>query len=143
MNHWKTLPRTLLKVIFRAVQQCKDMAPFEILKLEKNLNSKWRQTNDYKEWLRSKNTWSDDTSVDFYFEEVQETDTSEAVVYEAVQEQTAEAVCPVTGQKATQTACPFSKEMQTTACPVTGQKESDLESTEGCPFNKNLTLEPK
>ncbi|KAI7893470.1 uncharacterized protein EV154DRAFT_501292 [Mucor mucedo] len=153
LNHWKTLPSTLLKVIFRAVQQCKDMAPFEILKLEKDLNSKWRQTDDYKIWLRSQNTWSDDASVDFYFEKVQELDTSDSVVYEAVQEQSLEAVCPVTGQKATQAKCPFNKEEQTRTCPVSGQKTLDTENTEGCPFNKksdtaisaleDLTLEPK
>lgn len=150
MNHWKTLPITLLKVIFRAVQESKDMTPFEILKLEKDLNCKWRQTDDYKVWLRSQSTWSDDASVDFYFEKVQELDTSECVVYEAVQEQTSEAVCPVTGQKAAQAKCPFSKEEQTPTCPVSGQK---MLSTEGCPFNKksdtvnsaleNVTVEPK
>jgi hypothetical protein len=69
LNHWSTLPPTLLKVIFKAVKESANKNPFEILALEKKLNSKWRQTEDYKEWLRSKNNWVD-TSVDFYFEEL-------------------------------------------------------------------------
>jgi predicted ester cyclase len=128
------------------------MNPLEILNLEKNLNSKWRQTDDYKEWLKSKNTWSDDASVDFYFEKVQESSTlDEPVVFEAVQEQATEAVCPVTGQKAAtcpeqdkaKAKCPFNKDEQSemSACPVSGQKaatcpEQDKAKAK-CPFNKD------
>jgi hypothetical protein len=133
------LPPTLLKVIFKAVQECEHKSPVQILALEKKLNSKWRQTEDYKEWLRSKNNWVDN-DVDFYFKDLEVPKCQdEAVVYEAPQKQEEEgvtAVCPVTGQKSSANAvCPVSKKdaLDTNTCPITGQRGD----TTGCPVSHN------
>lgn len=137
LNHWSKLPPTLLKVIFRAVKECEDKSPFEILALEKKINSKWRQTEDYKEWLRSGSQWND-TDVDFYFTDLElPTFSDEPAVFEAVQEteeDSAPVVCPVTGMKSSSSsACPASSGKDTNAsnvCPVTGQTGPVEQTTE-------------
>lgn len=114
------------------------MDPFQILALEKKLNAKWRQTEDYKEWLRSKNNWVD-TSVDFYFEELESTESEEApVVYEAVQETEQEPlVCPVTGQTSSDTTvCPVGGDKRANVCPVGGDKLANV-----CPVTGSVKVE--
>lgn len=163
LNHWNALPPTLLQVIFKAVKQSATVAPLDILALEKKLNSKWRQTEDYKEWLRSKNNWTDD-DVDFYFEDLElPTANDEAVVYEAPQEteegNSVPMVCPVTGQKPSATAvCPVGRDKMALAaagvdsnvCPVSGQRGdgvdmSNAAATNGkCPYiSDNATQQAK
>jgi hypothetical protein len=153
LNYWNSLPPTLLKVIFKSVKQSETMTPFDILALEKKLNSKWRQTQDYKEWLRSKNNWTDD-NVDFYFKDLELplTSADEVVVYEAPQEteeDTVPMVCPVTGQKSSATAsCPVGGDKMAgtgaNVCPVTGQcGDIDMNSAAAangkCPYiNRNV-----
>lgn len=154
LNHWSTLPPTLLKVIFRAVKECEDKSPFEILALEKKLNSKWRQTEDYKEWLRSGSQWND-TDVEFYFADLELPEISdEPAIFEAVQEledDSAPVVCPVTGMKSSSSsACPASSGKDASAlnvCPVTGQTGT-VENTDGfqaspstCPVSGQVNSE--
>lgn len=151
LKHWSTLPPVLLNVIYKAVEECKDKSPFDILQLEQKLNAKWRQSEDYKEWLRSKHDWISEeaqvaAAIDAYFQDLTLPSISdEAVVYEApqeTQEDAAPAVCPVTGQTSSTTAvCPVSSAHATpkaAVCPVTGQQgEASFAGSEGkCPFNK-------
>ncbi|CEP10592.1 hypothetical protein [Parasitella parasitica] len=143
LNHWSTLPPVLLNVVFKAVNMCKDKSPFDILALEQKLNAKWRQTEDYNEWSRSKNQWifeksQVDVTVDSYFQDLEFPNISaDAAVYEAPQETEQElalAVCPVTGQKSSATAaCPvFAAKADSAVCPVTGQTAS---ATATCPVS--------
>ncbi|CEG63904.1 hypothetical protein RMATCC62417_00971 [Rhizopus microsporus] len=105
LDHWNSLPPTLLKVVFRAVKQMDTMEPIDVLELEQKLNAKWRQTEDYKEWLRSGKNWSDEEDVEFYFTDLTLPSLSDGVVYQAPVEQESQAlVCPVTGQTAS--SCP-------------------------------------
>ncbi|KAF1800607.1 hypothetical protein V8B55DRAFT_1534483 [Mucor lusitanicus] len=151
LKHWSTLPPVLLNVIYRAVEECKDKSPYDILELEQKLNAKWRQSEDYKEWLRSKHNWVSEeaqvaAAVDAYFQGLElPTISDKAAVYEApqeTQEDAAPAVCPVTGQTSSATAvCPVSSAQaapKAAVCPVTGQQaEASLTGGEGkCPFNK-------
>jgi hypothetical protein len=153
LNYWSTLPPVLLNVVYKAVVICKNKSPYEILELEQKLNAKWRQTDDYKEWLRSKNEWISEESqvnaiVDSYFECLKlPTVSDEAVVYEAPQEtqkDVALAVCPVTGQASSATdVCPVSSASlphSSAVYPVTGQHAGSLSNEEDdkakCPFSK-------
>ena len=130
LHHWNTLPPTLLQVIFKAVKECENKSPFDILALERKMNSKWRQTGDYKVWLRGKSDWVDD-SVDFYFDSLDLPESSEEpVIYEAPQEvleDEAPAICPVTGQVASTSA----------VCPVSGQ--ASAATGPACPFGYSAT----
>ncbi|KAK4512610.1 uncharacterized protein ATC70_003313 [Mucor velutinosus] len=152
LKHWSTLPPVLLNVIYKAVEDCKQKSPFDILELEQKLNAKWRQSEDYKEWLRSKHDWISEeaevaAAVDAYFQDLELPAISdEAAVYEAPQEteeDAAPAVCPVTGQTSSATAvCPVSSvhaAPKTAVCSVTGQQaEAYSAGSEGkCPFNKS------
>ncbi|KAL7326907.1 hypothetical protein PS15p_209173 [Mucor circinelloides] len=155
LKHWCGLPPVLLNVIYNAVAHCKDKSPLDTLELEQKLNAKWRQSEDYKEWLRSKNDWVSEESqvtaaVDAYFQDLElPTISDEATVYEAPQEteeDAAPAVCPVTGQTASGTAvCPVSSAHATpeaAVCPVTGQQaevpsSSFASGEDKCPFNKS------
>lgn len=153
LNYWSTLPPVLLNTIYKAVAICKDKSPYEILELEQKLNAKWRQTDDYKEWLRSKNEWISEESevdaiVDSYFENLKlPTVPDEAAVYEApqeTQEGLAPVICPVTGQASSAAAvCPVSSAFLSPSagvCPVTGQHtDSPSNEKDGdakCPFSK-------
>lgn len=141
LAHWNTLPPTLLQVIFKAVTVA-SKNPLELLALEQKLNSKWRQTEDYKEWLRSKDNWSQDESLEFYFEEELEVSKEEPVVYEAPQEtqDDAPAVCPVTGQTSAAAVCPVTGQSSAPAvCPVTGQSGMD---SNVCPVTGQRSEEP-
>ncbi|KAI8636227.1 hypothetical protein BD408DRAFT_426496 [Parasitella parasitica] len=146
LNHWNTLPTSLLNVVFKAVDMCKDKPPFDVLALEQKLNAKWRQTEDYNEWSRSKNEWISDESqidaiVDSYFQDLKLPAISDeaAAVYEAPQEteqELAPAMCPVTGQiSSATTACPAFA-AAAAVCPVTGQTSS---STATCPVSTTDT----
>lgn len=118
-------------MIFEAVRKCEHLSPLEILDLEKKLNQKWRQTKEYQQWLQGEQEWVD-TSVDFYFEEVENNSLEKPVVFEALQETEEEEamVCPVTGQKSAG-GCPV-KAQQESKCPVTGQVSS---TGAGCPVS--------
>ncbi|KAI9267014.1 hypothetical protein EDC94DRAFT_515084 [Helicostylum pulchrum] len=137
LNHWSTLPPTLLGVIFEAVKQCQTLNPVEILDLEKGLNQKWRQSKDYQQWVDGKQDWVD-TCTDFYFEQGEKVDADQelVLVYEVppqlVEEEEEEetVVCPVTGQKSAGSVCPV-KGMAQSKCPITGQVSVDGTTT--CP----------
>ncbi|KAI8339297.1 hypothetical protein BD560DRAFT_412610 [Blakeslea trispora] len=127
LNHWKTLPPVLLRVIFRAVRDSSNMNPIEVLDLESRLNAKWRQTKDYRLWLQNQSTWTSedlDKEVDFYFDALELPESQDNVVYHAPQPKEDHiAVCPVTGQKAESgNACPVASIQK--ACPVTGKTSS-------------------
>ncbi|GAN07464.1 hypothetical protein MAM1_0162c06961 [Mucor ambiguus] len=156
LNHWSTLPPVLLNVIYKAVEDCKDKSPLDILELEQKLNAKWRQSEDYKEWLRSKHDWIFEetqvaAAVNAYFQDLELPILSDkAAVYEApqeTQEEAAPAVCPVTGQASSAAAaCPVSSAYaapKAAVCPVTGQQaETSSAVSEGkCPFNKTEQTE--
>lgn len=132
LAHWKTLPPVLLRVVFRAVKEA-SKNPLELLTLEQRLNAKWRQTEDYKEWLRSKDGWVQEKEeveklVDSYFEGEVVLPTDEPVVYEAPQETEDDtpAVCPVTGQTSASAVCPVTGQSNadSSVCPVTGQSST-------------------
>ncbi|KAI8366344.1 hypothetical protein EDC96DRAFT_608050 [Choanephora cucurbitarum] len=122
LAHWQTLPPVLLRVIFRAVKETSSMDPVEVLNFENTLNAKWRQTEDYRAWLRNQLVWTSDSleqEVDSYFTTLELPASKESVVYKPPQiEEDTMAVCPVTGQKAS----------LGNVCPVTGQTSSN-----GCP----------
>ncbi|KAI7907675.1 uncharacterized protein BX663DRAFT_547367 [Cokeromyces recurvatus] len=167
LAHWDTLPSVLLRVIFKAVKEYNNKSPLEMLALEQELNAKWRQTEDYKEWLRCKNTWVSDSEQvnslvnDFYFTKDLELPNEEAVVYEAPQEEKEETkmmlpgVCPVTGQKSVSGAvCPVTgqqaienDDISNNVCPVTGQKAEispttttdNMKAASKCPFANRST----
>lgn len=136
LKHWETLPPTLLKVIFKAVTELKDKSPLEILDLEKQLNAKWRQTDDYQKWLESGTEWVTSDNVDFYFDKLEMPDTDDVVVYEAPQETQDETpmVCPVTGQSSG-AVCPVTGQSSaaSASCPVTGQSSTGDDSAAVCP----------
>ncbi|KAG1046203.1 hypothetical protein G6F43_011153 [Rhizopus delemar] len=124
LDHWNTIPPVLLRVIFRAVKQIDTLTFKDLLALEQKLNSKWRQTENYKEWLRSKNNWIEEDE-GFYFQDLELPSLSEdeAVVYqvsaEPQQQENRPLVCPVTGQVAL--SCPVSSRQNVdlmTACPI-------------------------
>ncbi|KAG1463947.1 hypothetical protein G6F56_005182 [Rhizopus delemar] len=96
LEHWAKLPPTLLNVVFRAVKQSETLTFEEILDLERDLNAKWRQTEDYKQWLVSKDQWETENE-EFYFQTLKLPSEKQTVVYE-IQEPSAPLVCPVTGQ---------------------------------------------
>lgn len=124
LDHWNTIPPVLLRVIFRAVKQIDTLTFKDLLALEQKLNSKWRQTENYKEWLISKNNWIVEDE-GFYFQDLELPSLSEdeAVVYqvsaEPQQQENRPLVCPVTGQVAL--SCPVSSSQNVdlmTACPI-------------------------
>ncbi|KAI9482946.1 MAG: hypothetical protein EXX96DRAFT_606029 [Benjaminiella poitrasii] len=157
LAYWDTLPPVLLRVIFKAVKEYSNKEPLELLVLEQKLNEKWRHTDDYKEWLRSKNAWVHDAEqinnlVDtFYFGEDLELSDEEVVVYKAPQETQEDAdmpgVCPVTGKKSTAAVCPVTGASNSNnVYPVNGQSASaesfSDNNANGCPFsNKSISQE--
>ncbi|KAI8079568.1 uncharacterized protein B0P05DRAFT_603841 [Gilbertella persicaria] len=133
LSHWKTLPPVLLHVVFKAVKKSMNKTPMEILSLEAKLNAKWRQSVDYKTWLRKQTSWIQeniDEHVSYYFEELKLPKSEESVVYKAPQvednDNDTPMVCPVTGQKASSAnACPISmsKESQGNTDTIEGSNE--------------------
>ncbi|CAO3703375.1 unnamed protein product [Rhizopus stolonifer] len=79
-----------------AVKQSETLTFEEILDLERDLNAKWRQTEDYKQWLISKDQWETENE-EFYFQTLKLSSEKQTVVYK-VQEPSVPLVCPVTGQ---------------------------------------------
>ncbi|KAI8970707.1 hypothetical protein BDB01DRAFT_814354 [Pilobolus umbonatus] len=140
LNHWQRMPPTLLRVIFKAINQTRSMAPSEILVLERSLNSYWRQTKDYEEWLKEGSRWAQgkevEETVDSYFRCTSLSHNVAPVIYEAIEKEEEVPVCPVTGQRATAAGegCPSQKGMND-VCPVTGQQASL--SMKGCPVSSS------
>ena len=131
MAHWQTLPPVLLRVIFRAVKEASRMDAIEVLNFENKLNAKWRQTEDYRAWLRNQSVWTSEhleKEVDSYFMALELPASKESVVYKPPQsEEDNMTLCPVTGQKASSgNVCPVASNQN--VCPVTGQTSSN-----GCP----------
>ncbi|OBZ88542.1 3-hydroxyisobutyryl-CoA hydrolase, mitochondrial [Choanephora cucurbitarum] len=131
LAHWQTLPPVLLRVIFRAVKEASRMDAIEVLNFENKLNAKWRQTEDYRAWLRNQSVWTSEhleKEVDSYFMALELPASKESVVYKPPQsEEDNMTLCPVTGQKASSgNVCPVASNQN--VCPVTGQTSSN-----GCP----------
>lgn len=139
LDHWRTLPPVLLHVIFKAANSINAAtSPKELLTLERKLNAKWRQTDDYKTWLGSNDEWVSDKEkmdalVEFYFNddntEVSDLRIKELVVYEAPQETDELIVCPVTGQSSSSGAsvCPVGGASAKTMalCPMTANNDGE------------------
>ncbi|KAG0167946.1 Enoyl-CoA hydratase EchA9 [Apophysomyces sp. BC1034] len=145
LAYWDTLPPTLIKVVFKAVQKSRDIKEAsEVLKMENNLNAKWRQTEDYRQWIADNGgNWAgrleetDEESVQFYFDDL-DVDEATPVIYDAPAEKpTDPMVCPVTGQKGAM-ACPVTGQTSipqedAAVCPVTGQSSIPQEGAAVCP----------
>ncbi|CAO3583490.1 unnamed protein product [Absidia cylindrospora] len=166
LDHWVSLPPTLIKVVLKAARLARTMAPLDILTLEERLNRQWRHSTDYQQFLRGETNWQgswdekddDDALLAFYFDD-DETPTSandEPFVYQVskkdmvVPTTTIESICPVTGQRsgnsnAMAAGCPMAaaatQQQQSIpanggVCPVTGQKSGDDQGA-ACPMAAN------
>ncbi|CAO3637470.1 unnamed protein product [Cunninghamella echinulata] len=168
LSYWDSLPPALLKTVFKAIRESENKSPSEIIKLEENLNKKWRQTTDYQQYLKGSKEWKKDQDVSFYFNnennDKEGDKNNDLYVYEVTEKDFEEiptnlAVCPVTGQSNNATMmmnipseCPFSKQTlnqseSNTSCPVTGQSAANTAPSEeksttsgggGCPFSNGL-----
>ncbi|ORZ13151.1 hypothetical protein BCR42DRAFT_453181 [Absidia repens] len=126
LDHWASLPPTLIKVVLKAARLARTMAPLEILTLEERLNRQWRHSPDYQQFLRGETNWQgsldeeecndvddEDALLAFYFDDDEtpnsiNTDNAkdEPFVYQVSEKDmvvpastTTESVCPVTGQR--------------------------------------------
>ena len=124
--------------MFKAVNACSEMDPAKVLAFERQLNHRWRRTEDFEKWRRNETEWSTE-NVDFYFEQVKESTMDDAIIYEAPKEEESVAVCPVTGQRSDGAVCPVTGQASSEAkCPVSGQTSSETKcpvtgQTQSCP----------
>ncbi|KAI9278549.1 hypothetical protein BDA99DRAFT_600202 [Phascolomyces articulosus] len=149
LDHWNTLPPTLVEAVFKGVKACGEMDPTKVLDLERHLNHQWRRTKDFEQWYQKESKkdeegekeedttsnieWASDEEVDFYFKEtetenekkVEEDGKEEVIIYEAPEEEEPVVVCPITGQRSNGGAA---------VCPVTGQAgATSINGADKCP----------
>ncbi|KAI9015807.1 hypothetical protein CLU79DRAFT_764781 [Phycomyces nitens] len=126
LEYWKQLPSILLRVMFRLVHKIKDATLVDLHKIEHDMNTQWRHSKDYQQWLSQECAWeeTDEEHVEVYFSSIQTPPAGEKLIYEAPEEKIEiPAACPMSGIKSD------------AMCPVTGKKSNGSDEGPKCPMS--------